>query len=247
MKPKFLLGLALVLSGGWFSVFAEQSAAANSDQFDWGEAVGGFQMAASLDASNGIIHCRIRNATTDEMDYPSFDFGYMENISLEVRETTNWIKLRATVLPRSIGASSACPYFLKRIKPEQIITDTYVRSRAEPWPVQKYEVYLKWAKGNTNEALLNERLNRWYADRETLAATTVRNDTFAIDLFDMDGLLTLPRTNSLEARVSQTFRSRREDLAALYSPVFTLSNSLLQSCAKENRAASIIHHLGNKP
>ena len=204
-------------------------------------------MAASLDASNGIVHCRIRNATTDEMDYPSFDFGYMENISLEVHETTNWIKLGATVLPRCIGAFSGYPYIPKRIKPEQIVTDTYVRSRAEPWPVQKFEFYLKWANGNTNEAFLSEKLNRWYADRETLAATMARNDTFVIDLFEMEGLLSLPRTNSLESRVSQSFSIRREGLATLYSPIFTLSNSLLQSCAKENRAASIIHHPGNKP
>jgi hypothetical protein len=211
---------------------------ANKDKLQWGETVGGFQMAVSLDASNGIVHCRIRNATTDEMDYPSFDFGYMENISLEVRETTNWIKLGATVLPRSIGASSACPYFTKRIKPEQIVTDTYVRSWAKPWPVQKYEDYLKWANGNTNEALLGEKLNRWYADRDALGTTMARNDTFAVDLFEMDGLLSLPRTNSLEARVSQSFRIRREDLATLYSPVFTLSNALLQSCAKENVRAA---------
>ena len=244
MKTKIFLCLALV-----WSVYT--AALADTNTLQWGEMAGGFEMAADLDETNGIIHCYIRNATTNEMSYPSFDFGYFENISLQIRGATNWINpenFGIAVLPRSMGFSSACPNFVGRIPPGQVVTVTYTRSRARRWPVQTHEWYIQWAKGNTNEALLDEKLNRWYASRDALEAATGRDDTFAIDLFELNELASLPQGHSLEARVSQSFRTRlvRGRIATVYSPVFILSSSLLQSCVRENVPLSIRRAV-NKP
>jgi hypothetical protein len=74
---KLILCLALVLSGGFLacSTIARESHVASTDQYLWGEAVGGFQMATSLDETNGILHCLIRNAATNAVAYNDFYFG----------------------------------------------------------------------------------------------------------------------------------------------------------------------------
>jgi hypothetical protein len=236
MKLKLFLCSALVLSGLLWAIGLK------GDALQWGGTVGGFEMAAVVDETNGIIHCRVRNATANEMDFSSFDFGYMENIALEIHGATNWTKLKfwPVVLPRSFGAYNGFPYYAKRIEPGQIITSTYIRSRSRPWPVLKFEEYLKWTKGDTNEALLTQKLNQWYASRDALEAATGKDDTFAIDLFEIDQLKSLSQTNSLEVRVSQSFRlNKNGEMATVYSPSFILSSSLLQSCAKENYALSV--------
>src|ERR1035437_11201199 len=131
MIPKIILYLARVLIGvlADYSVTAAKIKPAAGNGFRWGDVVGGFQMATSLDESNGIVHCRIRNATTNEMDYPSFDFGYFEEIHLEVREATNWTKFQVAVFPPAVGYSSAFPYFIKRSKPVWIL---HFAHRGEP-------------------------------------------------------------------------------------------------------------------
>ena len=230
---------------------AGQPDVTNDNTLQWGEIVGGFEMATALDETNGIIHCYIRNATTNEIDYPSFDFGYFEYIHLEIRGATNWIrvgKYGLPLFPRSFGYSSACPYFVKRIPPGRVVTNTYTGSRFHPWPEHTFEDYLKQAKGNTNEALLTQKLNQWYISRETLEAAACSNYTFAIDLFESDEMASLPQGDSLEARVSQSFLTNRaaQRMVTLYSPSFMLSSSLLQSCAKENYPL-IIHRAANKP
>lgn len=237
MKPKIILCLALVLIGvlADYSVTAAKIEPAAGNGFRWGDVVGGFQMATSLDESNGIVHCRIRNATTNEMDYPSFDFGYFEEIHLEVREATNWTKFQVAVFPPAVGYSSAFPYFIKRIKPGQVVTDTFTRSRHTSWPVLEFKEYLKWYPGNTNEALLAESLNKRLAAREALLTKSCGEDTFALDLIWGKTLPDLPDGHSLEARVSQKFRVNRETMVTLYSPVFTLNGSLIQTYMRQNR------------
>jgi hypothetical protein len=249
MNKKLLLGLALVL-GGILCGLPSIAQPTDVSRLQWGEMTGGFQMAAALGETNGLVHCWIRNATTNEMDYPSFDFGYAENISLEICGPTNWSKYRVwpAILPRSLGASSACPYIPKRIGPAQIVTNTYTRSRSRPWPVWPFADYLKWTHGNTNEALLSQKLNGWYASRDALETATGRGDTFAIDLFEMKELSSLPRTNSVEARISQSFRTKMGGgVVTLYSPKIMLSAVLLEACARENVAASVLHTRENKP
>ncbi len=235
MKLKLLLVLVLILSGGWHSAIAQPSGMADTDGYDWGSEVGGFQMAVSLDQTNGIIHCWIRNATTNEMDYPSFDIGYFEDIRLEFQGATNWITIPTEVFPRAAGYSSACPYLVKRIEARQIITDTYTRSEyRQPWPVQSLEEYLKWTHGNTNEARLTEQLNQRYADREVLLTRLCRDDTFALDLFRGRAWPVLPDQNLVSIRVSQTLRIKRESTVTLYSRVFAVEKSFLQACLKQN-------------
>lgn len=237
MNCKIVLGLALVLSGVWFccSTNAGQNESTAGNDLHWGGAVGGFQMAAWLDETNGIVHCRIRNATTNEMDYPSFDFGYFENIRLEIRGATNKSNPWMMVFPRSVGYSSACPYFLKRIQPGLVVTDTFTRERFHPWPVLKREEYLKWSPGDTNQALLAESLNRRLAEREALLTRSCGADTFALDLIWDKALADLPEGQTVEARVSQTFRPSRDTTATFYSPVFTLKGSLLRTYVQQNR------------
>jgi len=236
MKAKLVFCFALVLSGVLAGYFvAAEPESANRNGFRWGEIAGGFQMATSLDESNGIVHCRIRNATTNEMDYPSFDFGYFVNIHLEIREATNWTKLLVGVFPGDRSASGGCPYLLKRSKPGQIITDTYVRDRDKPWPVWNHEDYLKWSPGNTNEALLTESLNKRLAARKALLTKLCHDDTFAFDLIWEKALSDLSGQHSVEARVSQKFRMNKEKTGTLYSPVFILDGSLIQTYIKQNR------------
>jgi len=234
MKPKLFLGLVLMLSGGLLcgSGIAQPSALAGG--YDWGNTAGGFQMAVSLDQTNGIIHCWIRNATTNEMDYPSFDIGYFEDIRLEFQGATNWITIPTEVFPRAAGFSSACPNLVKRIGPQQIITDTYTRNRYQPWPIQNLEEYLKWTHGNTNEARLTEQLNQRYADREALLTKSCRDDTFALDLFRGRAWPDLPDQNLVTVRVSQTLHTKPESMVTLYSPVLTVEKSFLQACLRQN-------------
>jgi hypothetical protein len=237
MKPKIILYLALVLIGvlADYSVTAAKIKPAAGNGFRWGDVVGGFQMATSLDESNGIVHCRIRNATTNEMDYPSFDFGYFEEIHLEVREATNWTKFQVAVFPPAVGYSSAFPYLLKHIKPGQIVTDTFTRSRHTPWPVLEFKDYLNWSPGNTNEALIAQSPNKRLADREVLLTKSCGEDTFALDLIWGKGLSDLPEGQSVEARLSQKFRTSRDSTTTLYSPVFTVKGSLIQTYMRQNR------------
>lgn len=237
MKFKIIAGRALVSVGFLSACFVAgaQSASANANEFRWGEVVGGFQIGTSLDESNGIIHCRIRNATTNELDYPSFDFGYFEVVHLEVREGTNWNKVRVAMFPWPTGASSAFPYFVKSSRPGQVITETNGRDRYRPWPVLTHEDYLKFAHGDTNEALLTEQLNHRLAARESLLAGLCRGDTFDLDLVMDPVPPALADQNSVEARVSQEFRPKREgEMATLYSPSFTLSRSLIQAYIKQS-------------
>ena len=49
-----------------------QVAETNTVACQWGEAVAGFQMAVSVDETNGIIHCFIRNATTKSTELSKF-------------------------------------------------------------------------------------------------------------------------------------------------------------------------------
>ena len=221
MKSKLILCLALVLSGVLFGCATAQTELPNTDQYHWGDAVGGFQLATVLDKTNGIVHCLIRNATTNEMDYPSLDFGYVENVRLEIRESTNWIGLAAFKLPPG-GAADYLPYLIKKVEPLQIIT-----RKSAPWPIQTHEEYLKMSDGNTTNALLMEQLNKWLADCQA----TCQNDTFAFVLVGANWPTNLLEQPFVKIRAFQTFRGNRggEENLVLYSPELTLDASLIQS------------------
>jgi hypothetical protein len=217
MKPKLILCLALVLSGELFGCSTLKSG--NS----WGNTVDGFQMTAILDKNNGLVHCQIRNATDAEMDYPSFDFGYVEYVHLQIEELTNWVNLPATKLPLQ-GAVGGYYYFTKKIKPRQIAKVNDLGSLKSP--VHTFADYLKWSKGNTNEALLTERINKSMADRLTMCA----NDTFTFDLVETDWRTNIFQYTPLKVRAVQHFQLRQFGPdQIIYSQEFVLDNSLIRS------------------
>ncbi len=195
-------------------------------------------MSASLDVTNGIIHCWIRNATTNEMDYQGGGIGYFELIDLEIMGATNRTKFQAKVFPRDFsGYWGGIPIgYVRRIQPGQIITDTYVRSSYRPGPVLTHEDYLKLTAGNTNEALLTEQYNRRMASREALLATLCSNDTFALDLV-ADNMSDLKGKDSLEVKVTQKIflvPDNRQTVTVSSQP-FTLDGSLIEACIERNR------------
>jgi hypothetical protein len=219
MKLKFLLCLSLILSVGLLGCSTLKNG------YAWGKVADGFQMTAILDKSNGLVHCQIRNATTNEMDYPSFDFGYVEFVHLQVQELTNWVNLPAVKLPLQ-GYSGGDPYFTKKFKPRQIAKGSDLGSSRE-WPVLPFAEYLKISKGNTNEALLVERLNKWMAYRQALCA----NDTFAFDLVEMNWPTNIFQYTPIKMRAAQYFRTRHfgDTDQIIYSQEFTLDVSTIRS------------------
>jgi len=70
-------------------------------------------MAVSVDRTNGIVHCWIRNATTNEIDYPSFEVRYWEFIRFEIQRSNYWTNLPTGVFPGMHLASSVCPYLAR--------------------------------------------------------------------------------------------------------------------------------------
>jgi len=195
----------------------------------------GFQMEAQLDETNGVVHCRIRNATTNTAVYSSFDFGYFEYIHLEIRSETNWTKLCINVFPPAAGYSGGGLRLLKHIERGQVVTNTHTRGGFRPWPVLQREEYLKWSQGDTNQALLTESLNRRAAAREALLINSCAGDTFALDLIGDIEWPDLPKPEFVEARVSQMFSTSKGTTVTLYSPVFTLNASQLKTYSQQRR------------
>jgi hypothetical protein len=235
MVTKLKLILCLALTSG-VGLSARQPVSADPEGRGWGQSAHGFQMAASLDVTNGIIHCWLRNATTNEMDYQGFDIGYFELIHLEIMGTTNRTKFPAKVFPNAGAAYGGVPNYVRRIQPGKIITDTYIRSRYKPHPVLTHEEYLKFSAGNTNEALLTEQLNTRMASRQALLAQLCSNDTFALDLV-ADKVSDLKSKDSLEVKVTQTIWLDRsaEQKVTVSSQPFTLDGSVIEACIRRNR------------
>lgn len=131
MKPKLLLCLALGLTGlmpGSFgSPFeADTAGSMNTNGLAWGKAVGGFQMATVFDESNAVVHCWIRNATTNRIAFNDFYFGYVENVKVEIRLGTNWTALPSALIPATPwSGGGALGGELIYAQPGQIITHTW--------------------------------------------------------------------------------------------------------------------------
>jgi len=217
MKPKLLLCLALVLGGGKFVDFAtaQSSGLANEKRLPWGEAVGGFQMAAAFDESNAVIHCLIRNALTNANIYNDFEFGYVENVSLQVRQGTNWTIVGAEVFPGDQAARGTIPTDTRagRLPAGEIITDT-------------------WERRDTMMRL-PYRKQSWNYDRESSLVNITENDTFALDLINARWPTNSESPKTCEVRVEQKFYSTslqdkypylHDPRLTLYSPIFTLEH-----------------------
>jgi hypothetical protein len=234
MKSKLLLCLALVLCGGLMA--AQQSNVASSDGRNWGETVGGFQMAISLDETNGIIHCWIRNATTNEMNYPSFDFGYDEFVKLEVQGATNWIGLKPFIFPGGGYSISPVPYEVENIKSGQIITNAVLDGGLNEL---KQTAVMVAYDDNPNPASLFQQMTNQIESRYALLTNLCRQDTFAFDFVIRNPFSDFTSQSPVKARVSQKFRvNGGKDEITLYSPVFdlpvfTFDSSLIETCIKQ--------------
>jgi hypothetical protein len=179
----------------------------------WGESVNDLQMACSLDTSNGVLHCFVRNAGTNAVAYNDFTFGYCENLSLEIRQPTGWMRVDNVAWPHGNGVKVTVPddTKIRWLQPGQIITNT-------------------WVKRKTAEASMG---------RGSFLVGISAPDTFVVDLVDArwrwpDIIL---QQGSVEARVRQIFRSASTDDPypymhgpdiALYSPVFTMDCAMIQ-------------------
>jgi hypothetical protein len=217
MKPKLILCLAFVLSGGLFVDFAtaQSSGLASENKLQWGEVVGGFQVAAALDESNAVIHCWIRNAMTNAIIYNDFEFGYVENISLQIQQGTNWAVVNAEVFPGPQGARGAIPTNTKNrwLQPGEIMTNTW----------ERHDIMMG----------LPYRKQSWNYERESSLGKITEHDTFALDLINARWPTNLVVPETCEARVKQDFYSTspqakypylHDPRLTLYSPIFTLEH-----------------------
>jgi hypothetical protein len=214
MTPKFPLCLALGLSGILFVTFAtaQSSGLANENKLQWGEAVGRFQMAAALDESNTVIHCWIRNAWTNAILYNDFLFGYVENVSLQFRQGTNWVVVNAGVFPGQPEARGAIPTDTKVswLQPGEIITNT-------------------WERRDTMMRLPYRQQSWNYARESSLLGITER-DTFALDLINTRWPTNILQEGTCEVRVKQDFHctSPEDEYPYLHDPRLTLFSPVLK-------------------
>ena len=191
----------------------------------WGEAVGGLQMACSVDVSAVVIHCWVGNAGDKAVAYNDFVFGYVENVVLEVRQGTNWERVRVEVFPGDNTARGAIPTDTKirELPPGQTMTETWTRRDA--------------------------KARRPYRDagrRERLLVSVCEGDTYALDLTDARWWPTnILQQGTVEARVRQSFHSPLPSeeypfvggpSLTLFSPVFKLDAIALSVVAGSKTA-----------
>src|SRR5271170_1555604 len=110
MKPKLMLWLTLVWMGGscgiCMAAIVYPKAPDGGRQIvseNIGTATNELQIAVSLDESNGVLHCCILNSGTNALAYNDFDVGNSENIGLEIRHGSNWLRASAMVFPMEGG------------------------------------------------------------------------------------------------------------------------------------------------
>ncbi len=217
MRNKLILCLAPVLSGILFITFAtaQSSGLAQENKLQWGEVVGGFQMAAMPDASNAVIHCWIRNALTNSIIYNDFIFGDVESASLQVRQGTNWAAVNAEIFPGSQGARGAIPTDTKArwLQPGEVVTNT--------WNRRDTMMRLPYWKQSWNYA------------RELSLVKITEHDTFALDLINASWPSNFVQQGTCEVRVQQNFYSTspqdkypylHDPRLTLYSPIFRLEH-----------------------
>jgi hypothetical protein len=204
----------------------------------WGENVEGFQMAATLDASNSVLHCWIRNAGATAIVYNDFEFGYCENIALEIHQGATWTPIYSEIFPGGNGARGAVPTDTKIrwMEPSQIMTNTW-EWRDTLSREAGYEEMMKMSHGDTNLDTWEE----WDDARQTSLMTLCKGDTFALDLIHTSWPTNALAAESLEVRVKQNFHLASPDERypyvhgdelTLYSPVVTLDRSTIKQFQK---------------
>lgn len=227
MKPELIPGLALVLSGMLLAIplTASQLDAANDKNLHWGEQVGGFQLAAMVDMTNAVVHCWIRNATTNEVEYPSFDFGYREFISLDFFVKSNWESIHYWIYPGGNTMETPPPYYTKKIGPGQIICETnwivfddnHAYKEDERHRLISQIRPLFFGGGAYDEAGYKRAVSK-IESRWMQMTNSCNADTFALDFLTTNQFATAP---VFKARACQKFRKNAKgETMVLFSPQF---------------------------
>lgn len=185
----------------------------------WSESVGGLQLAVLADATNSLVHCWIRNGTTNPVEYNDFYPGYFEDVRLEIQEGTNWLSLPPGTFPGFGNYSSAGPVAgkIERLEAGQIATNTYSKRR---YPASQRDLATQ---------------------REKLLAEAIRGDTFAVDLLATPWPTGVLDRGSLQARITQSIGIGSKDnpqMVTLSSPAFSLDGPLIASRLDRKRNES---------
>lgn len=237
MSRRIAICLGLLLGGALVILFAPSSPRENSviGEFHSGDIAGGFQMAIGLDEANGVLHCRIKNASGKRMEYSSFAFGYFENVGLDIQGSTN--VLGGGVFPRANGYWGAEPYLPLKIDADGTITNTHWKKQYDPQPVCSLWQYLKWSRFNPGVAIAWEQFARRLVNRRTLLWKACQDDTYVLDLTQVAWPTNLLSQGTLQIKISQRFVTRERgggfgginSNAVLYSPVFTVDSARVRS------------------
>jgi hypothetical protein len=127
MKPKIILSLALVLTGG---LSAYGTSPVSPPEHNWGESAGGLQMAEAVDTKNGVIHCWIRNGGPSSASYIDFFCGYREDSVLQIHQGKDWVQAPfGRLFPGLSDARGAFPSDMKvqTLAPGQIMLNTWIK------------------------------------------------------------------------------------------------------------------------
>jgi hypothetical protein len=213
-------------------------ASESTNALSWGESMDDFQMASSWDTSNGVLHCWIRSSGKDAVAYDDFEFGYCENVALEIRQGTKWIRVYSEVFPGLNAARGAVPTDTKIrwLQPSQIMTNTWAWSdtvRRAP-SRKEFDELLKTFHENANDAAMVQ----WNDARQTSLFGICKGNTFALDLINTQWPTNAFDLRSLKVRVRQDFYLVSPDdrypyvhgnKLTLYSGVVTLDSSVIKT------------------
>lgn len=116
-------GLALFCSYLWvMQPPAPDVIVRSPEQLDWGETVGGLQMAACSQSNRTFVQCWLRNATTNRIAYNRYFLGYFENIRVEVHTDDGWVELpRLRLWTRCVKGVGAGTRDMAQLDPLQVV------------------------------------------------------------------------------------------------------------------------------
>jgi hypothetical protein len=164
---------AITLAG-----FCSANASA-ADEFHWGEAVNGLELGVSLDASNNVLHCQVRNATNEDVAYNDYYFGRGTCLKMEVREGTNWVEFKDFGMalvpgpgPESCAAGATGKTRL--LQPGEVLTNT--QQRLNSFPLYRPSERDQWLSKHAQEDtfLINLAGSRWPKDMSDISAHEFR-------------------------------------------------------------------------
>jgi hypothetical protein len=205
----------------------------NTNNVRWGEITNGLQMGIVVEPAFGVVHCWLRNGETNEIAYNNWNLAFWENIGLEAREGTNWVRLArdpATLRPREgIGPSIG---EIVRLQPGEVIAD-----RRPNYPAYAGRRFGDWVT-ETN-GVQHRRLST-----PSPPVPASRKPTFFVDLLDFEWPTNVLHQQACEIRVCHSFApcqmsgsfvpadgryARGSGFFTVCSPVFILDGTAMQS------------------